>query len=88
MKRKTSEERNMKKLNIVFAVLAILLSDIMCVVVSSSYTNMVWGIKYEGYSAPAWVSFLYVVPFAAAIIICLLLAAYFRKKAIPQPHRS
>lgn len=37
--------------------------------------------EYEGYSAPVWVSFLYVIPFAAAIIICLLLAAYFGKKS-------
>ena len=71
----------MKKLSLVFIIAAILLSDIMCVVVSSSYTNMVWGIKYAGYSAPASVAFLYVIPFAAAIIVCIILALYFRKKA-------
>ena len=71
----------MKKMSILFACLAILLSDIMCAVVSSSYTSMLWGIQYEGYSAPAETAFFYAIPFAAAIVLCVLLSVYFKKRA-------
>ena len=71
----------MKRLSLVFAALAVLLSDVMCAVVSSSYTSMIWGIRYAGYSAPAWVSLLLAIPFAAAIAVCGVLAIRFRKKA-------
>ena len=43
----------MKKLSFCFWILAILLSDIMCAVVAWNYCDMLWGIKYAGYSAPA-----------------------------------
>ena len=76
-----TRDRTMRKTSIFFTCLALLLSHIMCAVVASSYTSMVWGIKYAGYSAPAWVSFLYAIPFAAVIIVCVLLAVYFKRKA-------
>ena len=43
----------MKKLSIVFWVLAVLLSDIMCAVVAYNYCDLLLGGKYAGYSAPA-----------------------------------
>ncbi len=73
------EKPTMRRWSIVFSALAILLSDIMCLVVGSAYTGMSWAIKYEGYSATAWVSLLYAIPFAVAIIACVLLAVYFKK---------
>ena len=43
----------MKALSRTFAVLAILLSDVMCAAVAFSYCDMLWGIRYASYSAPA-----------------------------------
>ena len=56
----------MKALSCTFAVLAILLSDVMCAVVAFNYCDMLWGIRYASYSAPANTAFLLVIPYAAA----------------------
>ena len=71
----------MRKLKVLFAALAILLSDAMCFVVAYNYRDMLCGIEHEGYSAPASVAFLNAIPFAVGIIICVLLFIYFRRKA-------
>ena len=71
----------MKTLSTVFRILAVLLSDVMCAVVAYNYCDMVWGIKYAGYSAPASTAFLTAIPFAIAIAVCIVLALFFRKKA-------
>ena len=71
----------MKKLSILFAALAILLSDAMCAVVAYKFCDALWSIKYGGTSFPADVAFLYAIPFAAAIAVCVILAIVFRKKA-------
>ena len=71
----------MKTLSTVFWILAVLLSDVMCAVVAYNYCDMVWGIKYAGYSAPASTAFLPAIPFAIAIAVCIVLALFFRKKA-------
>ena len=71
----------MKKAAIAFAVIAILLSDIMCAVVASVYRDMLYGIKHLGYSAPPSVAFLYAIPFMAGILICAVLAGVFYKKS-------
>ena len=70
----------MKVLSTVFFILAVILSDIMCAVVAYNYCNMIWGIKYAGYSAPAGTAFLTSVPFAAAIAVCVILALYFKSR--------
>lgn len=70
----------MKTLSTVFWILAVLLSDVMCAVVAYNYCDMVWGIKYAGYSAPAWTAFIVAIPFAIAIVVCVLLALFFKKK--------
>lgn len=36
----------MKALSCTFAVLAILLSDVMCAAVAFNYCDMLWGIRY------------------------------------------
>lgn len=43
----------MKALSTVFWIFAVLLSDVMCAVVAYNYCDMLWCIKYAGYSAPA-----------------------------------
>lgn len=71
----------MKKLSALFAVLSILLSDIMCAVVAYNYRGMLCNIKHSGASAPAYVALFLIVPYAIGIIICITLAVIFAKKA-------
>ena len=71
----------MKALSRTFAALAILLSDVMCAVVAFNYCDMLWGIRYASYSAPASTAFLLVIPYAAAIAVCTALAVIFWRKS-------
>lgn len=71
----------MKTLSTVFWIMAVLLSDVMCAVVAYNYCDMVWGIKYAAYSAPARTAFVYAIPFVIAIAVCVVLAVFFKKKA-------
>jgi hypothetical protein len=71
----------MKQLSICFWVLAALLSYIMCAVVAYNYCDMIWGIKYAAYSAPAWTALLSAIPFAIGIVVCIALALFFKKKS-------
>ena len=70
----------MKKLSVIFGLLAILLSDIMCAVVAYNYRGMLCGIEHAGYSAPASTAFLYAIPFVVGIVVCAILSIRFRKK--------
>ena len=72
----------MKKLSIIFGVLAVLLSDIMCAVVAYNYCDLLWGGQYAGYGVPASTAFVYAIPFVIGIIVCVILAIVFRRKAI------
>lgn len=72
----------MKKLSIIFGILAVLLSDIMCAVVAYNYCDLFWGGQYAGYSAPASTAFVYAIPFVIGIIVCVVLAIVFRRKTI------
>ena len=78
----------MKTWSIVFAALAVLLSDVMCAVVAYLYRDMLCGIAHDCYSAPAGVAFLYAIPFAAGIIICAALACVLKKRKTPPAGRS
>ena len=71
----------MKKLSIIFGLLAVLLSDIMCAVVAYNYRDMLCGIEHACYSAPSGTAFLLVIPYAIGIAICIVLAIVFKKKA-------
>lgn len=72
----------MKRLSMVFVILAVLLSDVMCAAVAYNYCDMLWGIKYAGYSAPAYVAFFTAIPYAIGIIVCVILAIFFKKKKV------
>ena len=74
----------MKTMSMLFGISAILLSDAMCAVVAYNYCDMLWGIKYVGYSAPAWTALLTAIPFAIGIAVCILLALFFKKRAAKQ----
>ena len=69
-----------KYLSYIFMFLAILLSNIMCAAVAYNYCYMQWGIRYEGFSAPANTAFLLVIPHAAGIAVCVILAWVFYKR--------
>ena len=71
----------MKKSSILFAMLVIVLWGAMCAVVAWNYGAMLHGIEYHGYSAPASVAFLYAIPFAVAIAVCVVLAIVLKKRA-------
>ena len=71
----------MRALSVFFCFLAIILSDLMCAVTAYNYCDMLWGIRYAGYSAPASLAFLTAVPYAIGIIVSVILAIWFRKKA-------
>lgn len=70
----------MKTLFAIFGILAVILSDVMCAVVAYNYCDMVWGIRYAGYSAPASTAFILAIPYGIGIAVCVILALYFKKK--------
>lgn len=70
----------MRILSKVFFVLAFLLAGAMCAVVAYNYCDMTWGIKYAGYSAPAWIAFMAAIPFAIAIAVCIGIGCHLKKK--------
>ena len=72
----------MKKLSIFFGALAILLSDVMCAVVAYHYCDLLWAGRYAGYSAPASMAFVYVIPYAFGIVISVALAIVLGKKPL------
>ncbi len=69
----------MKKLSNVFAALAILLTNIMCVVVTNICTSGYHAQMHHLTSAPWEVGFLFIIPFAIGIIACSVVA-YIAKK--------
>ena len=71
----------MKKLSITFAILAIIISNIMCVVVSFTYRDYICAVEHHYTSAPAEIALLYIIPFAITIAICLILSVIFYKKS-------
>lgn len=70
----------MKTLSEIFLILAVILSDVMCALVAYNYCDMVWGIRYAGYSAPASTAFILAIPYGIGIAVCVILALYFKKK--------
>ena len=67
-------------LSALFAVLAVLLSDVMCAVVAYSYCDLKWCGQYWGCSAPASTAFVYCIPYGAGIVICAVLAWFYYRK--------
>ena len=70
----------MKKISNIFIALAVILSDVMCAVVAYNYCAMQWGAKYAGYSAPASVAFLYVIPYGIGIEVCIVVSMVLKKR--------
>ena len=70
----------MKKISNLFIALAVLLGNVMCAVVAYNYCAMQWGARYAMYSAPAWVAFLYAIPFGIGIAVCVVVAVAMRRR--------
>ena len=70
----------MNRLHILFAAIAVLLSDIMCFVVAYNYRDMLCSTEHAGFSAPASTAFIYAVPFLIGIAVCVILSIRFYKK--------
>ncbi len=71
----------MKKLSLLFVILGISLSDVMCFVVAYNYRELLCGIEHRGFSALAEIAFLIAIPFVIAITSCFILAFVFYRKA-------
>lgn len=63
-----------RHLRLLFTILAILLSDILCAAVAYNYCGLQWAGRYEGASAPPETAFLLAIPYAVGILLCLGLA--------------
>ena len=70
----------MKKISTIFAALAIFLTSIMCVVVTNLCTSGYHAEKHHLTSAPWEVGFLFIIPFAIAIIACSIVSYLAKKK--------
>ena len=70
----------MKKLSNIFAMLAILLTNVMCVVVTNICTSAYYAGKYGLTSAPWEIGLLFLIPFAIGILSCSAVACIAKKK--------
>lgn len=61
----------MKKAAFIFKLLAIILSYAMCIFVSYLYGVNLYVATHHLTSAPPWVAFLFAIPFAILILICV-----------------
>ena len=73
--------KNYKAYAISSIVVALILSHIMCIHIAYTYCDMLWGVEYAGYSAPAGVAFVLLIPYMVGVMIALLAALLLLKKA-------
>lgn len=71
----------MKKLSVIFAILTLILSHLMCAHVAFSFRDMICCIEHTGCSAPADVALLLAIPYLIGIAVCVLLAVVFWRKS-------
>ena len=60
---------------------AVLISNIGSAHVAYQYRDLLCGIEHAGFSAPASVAFLSAIPYAIAVLVCVILAVVFFGKA-------
>ena len=70
----------MKKLSNIFAILAILLTNLMCVVVTNICTSGYHAEKHHFSSAPWEVGLLFIIPFALGITAFSIISYIAKKK--------
>ena len=73
--------KNYKHVSCLFALLAVLLSNVMCAAVAYHYCALQWGGRYAGYSAPASTAFLLCIPYGIGVAVCVMTAWFFHEKS-------
>ena len=68
----------MRRISTIFAALAILLTNVMCVVVTYNCTVLRYA---HGNSAPWYVGLFYAIPFVIGIIVCSVVSYIAKKKS-------
>lgn len=68
-----------KAFSILFSVLALVLSHMMCLMVGYNYGKLSVGID-AGFSAPASTAFFIGIPYVIGIVACVILSIMFWKK--------
>lgn len=72
--------RKYKIISIIFTVLTILLSHLMCINITYNYVRLSFGGLYFGFSAPPSFSFILLIPYGIIIIVFALIAFVFWRK--------
>lgn len=71
---------NKERIIKIIKIIAYLFSYMMVTVVAFNYGYMFYAIKFDGASAPPSVSFIFAIPFIAAILVCVVLIKIINKK--------
>jgi len=71
----------LKKLSIIFTILSLILSHVMCAHVAFAYRGMICATLHFGGSAPADVALLLAIPYLIGIAVCAVLAVVFWRKS-------
>ena len=64
----------------IFGLCAVILSCLACAITAYRYRDLVCAMEHGGASAPPSVALLLAVPYAVAILVCLVLWRHFAKK--------
>ncbi len=67
----------MRKISKALLIISLVISHVMCAVVAYEYATL---LNCRMCSAPAWVAFYLIIPYAAAIAVCVLLALILNRK--------
>lgn len=74
----------MNRLRVLLRVLAAALFCAMCATVARNYCTLKAGAVQSGFSAPPGTAFWLAIPYAAGILLCLLLAAACQRRYTKQ----
>lgn len=64
----------------IFAIMSVLTTDAMCAAVGYNYCNLLWGMRYEHWSAGPGVAFFLCIPFMAVAILFAVGAVFAYNK--------
>lgn len=70
----------MKKISKLFTILAILITNIMCIFVTYVCTSGYYNEIYQYTSAPWEIGLLFIIPFSIVIIFCCIISYIAKKK--------
>ncbi|PTY41190.1 hypothetical protein [Brachyspira hampsonii] len=64
----------------IIKLIAYLFSYMMVTVVAFNYGYMFYAVKFDGASAPPSISFIFAIPFIAAILVCVIIIKIIKKR--------